>query len=240
MRGKNRDPRHACPRTPAQPDPLRRPDKPKERLQSATPRRHKVCTTCPAAPPTREEIENVNIIDKIGMLRSMTDRESEKLLKLLAALPKNERLNVMDRHRNYYIIGGLDEDSKNYIVQERRDNPAQLDLDLLILALLDYQRDLRKSGRSAELITTIRNQSRRRKIERLRKDTFIIRLRGIFAEITNLREVENLSWPQIAVYLRRAHRKYFGDRPINADYLRRAYNKLAAERQDLRSAVHPV
>jgi hypothetical protein len=182
----------------------------------------------------------VNIIDKIGMSRSMTDRESEKLLKLLAALPRHERLNVMDRHRNYYVIGGLDEDSKNYIVQQRRDNPAQLDLDLLILALLDYQRDLRKSGRSAELITTIRNQSRRRRIERLRKDTFIIRLRGIFAEVTNLREKENLSWPQIAVYLRRAHRKYFGDRQINPDYLRRAYNKLLQERQNLRAASNPV
>lgn len=181
-----------------------------------------------------------NLIDKIGMSRSMADRESEKLLKFLAALPKDERLNVMDRHRNYYVIGGLDAAEKDYIVQQRRDNPAQLDLDLLILALLDYQRDLRKSGRSSELITTIRNQSRRRRIERLRKDTFIVRLRGIFAEVTNLREKENLSWPQIAVYLRRAHRKYFGDRPINADYLRRAYNKLSQERQDLRSAAHPV
>lgn len=182
----------------------------------------------------------MNIVEKIGISRSMTDRESEKLLKLLAALPKDERLNVMDRHRNYYVIGGLDDDGKNYIVQQRRDNPAQLDLDLLILALLDYQRDLRKSGRSSELITTIRNQSRRRRIERLRKDTFIIRLRGIFAEVTNLREKENLSWPQIAVYLRRAHRKYFGDKVINADYLRRAYNKLSQERQYLRAASNPV
>lgn len=182
----------------------------------------------------------MNIVEKIKMSRSMSDGEATKLLKLLAALPMEERLNVMDRHRNYYVIGGLDEDGKNYIVQQRRDNPAQLDLDLLILALLDYQRDLRKSGRSSELITTIRNQSRRRRIERLRKDTFIVRLRGIFAEVTNLREKENLSWPQIAVYLRRAHRKYFGDKSINADYLRRAYNKLAAERQDLRSAAHPV
>lgn len=182
----------------------------------------------------------MNIVEKIGMSRSMTDREIEKLLKLLAALPMEERLNVMDRHRKYYVIGGLDEDEKNYVVQQRRDNPAQLDLDLLILALLDYQRDLRKSGRSAGLITTIRNQSRRRRIERLRKDTFIIRLRGIYAEITNLREVENLSWPQIAVYLRRAHRKYFGDKQINPDYLRRAYNKLSQERHDLQSAAHPV
>jgi hypothetical protein len=182
----------------------------------------------------------VNIVEKIRMSRSMTDRESEKLLKLLAALPMEERLNVMDRHRNYYVIGGLDEDEKNYVVQQRRDNPAQLDLDLLILALLDYQRDLRKSGRSSELITTIRNQSRRRRIERLRKDTFIIRLRGIYSEITNLREVEGLSWPQIAVYLRRAHRKYFGDKQINPDYLRRAYNKLSQERHDLQSAAHPV
>lgn len=182
----------------------------------------------------------MNIVEKIRMSRSMSDGETAKLLKLLAALPMEERLNVMDRHRNYYVIGGLDEDGKKYIVQERRDNPAQLDLDLLILALLDYQRDLRKSGRSSELITTIRNQSRRRRIELLRKDTFIVRLRGIYAEITNLREVENLSWPQIAVYLRRAHRKYFGDKQINPDYLRRAYNKLSQERHDLRSAAHPV
>lgn len=182
----------------------------------------------------------MNIVEKIEMSRSMSDGETAKLLKLLAALPMEERLNVMDRHRKYYVIGGLDEDGKNYIVQQRRDNPAQLDLDLLILALLDYQRDLKKSGRSSELITTIRNQSRRRRIERLRKDTFIIRLRGIFAEVTNLREKENLSWPQIAVYLRRAHRKYFGDKQINPDYLRRAYNKLSQERQDLRAASNPV
>ena len=182
----------------------------------------------------------MNIVEKIRMSRSMTDRDAEKLLKLLAALPPEERLNVMDRHRKYHAIGGLDDEQKKYILQERRDNPAQLDLDLLLLAISDYQRDLRKSGRSAELVTTIRNQSRRRRIERLSKDTFIIRLRGIFAEVTNLRESENLSWPQIAVYLRRAHRKYFGDRQINPDYLRRAYHKLAQERHDLRSAAHPV
>lgn len=181
-----------------------------------------------------------NIVEKIRMSRSITDRESEKLLKLLAALPPEERLNVMDRHRRYHAVGGLDDDEKKYILQERRDNPAQLDLDLLILALLDYQRDLRKSGRSSELITTIRNQSRRRRIERLRKDTLIIRLRGIYAEVTNLRDTEHLSWPQIAVYLRRAHRKYFGGKSINPDYLRRAYNKLSQERQDLRAASNPV
>lgn len=174
----------------------------------------------------------MNLVEKIDMSRSSSESEKGKALRLLAALTESERLEVMNRHRKYYLGAHLSQQEQEFLTYERRKNPAQLDLDFLILAIWDYHATLKKSGRSAELISTIRDQSRRSRIEKLRKDTFIVRLRGIFAEITQLRETEKLSWPQVAVYLRRSHRKYFGGKPINPDYLRRAYNKLIAERED--------
>lgn len=174
----------------------------------------------------------MNLVEKIDMSRSSSESEKGKALRLLAALTNDERLKVMDRHRKYYLGAHLSPQEQEFLTWERRKNAAQLDFDFLVLAIWDYRHSLKKSGRSAELISTIRDQSRRSRIEKLRKDTFIIRLRGIFAEITQLREVEKLSWPQVAIYLRRSHRKYFGNKPINPDYLRRAYNKLIAERED--------
>lgn len=174
----------------------------------------------------------MNLVEKIDMSRTASESEKGKALRLLAALTNDERLAVMDRHRKYYLGAHLSQQEQEFLTYERRKNPAQLDFDFLILAIWDYRADLKKSDRSAELISTIRDQSRRSRIEKLRKDTFIIRLRGIFSEISNLREVEKLSWPQVAIYLRRSHRKYFGNKPINPDYLRRAYNRLLAERQE--------
>ena len=174
----------------------------------------------------------MNLVEKIDMSRSSSESEKGKALRLLAALTESERLAVMDRHRKYYLGAHLSQEEQEFLTYERRKNAAQLDFDFLILAIWDYQHALKKSGRSSELVATIRDQSRRSRIEKLRKDTFIIRLRGIFSEVTNLREVEKLSWPQVAVYLRRSHRKYFGGKPINPDYLRRAYNRLLAERED--------
>ena len=174
----------------------------------------------------------MNLIEKIDMSRTSSEAEKGKALRLLAALTESERLAVMDRHRKYYLGAHLSQQEQEFLTQERRKNAAQLDLDFLILAVWDYRHSLKKSGRSSELVATIRDQSRRSRIEKLRKDTFIIRLRGIFSEVTNLREVEKLSWPQVAIYLRRSHRKYFGNKPINPDYLRRAYNRLLAERED--------
>lgn len=174
----------------------------------------------------------MNLVEKIDMSRTASESEKGKALRLLAALTNDERLAVMDRHRKYYLGAHLSQEEQEFLTWERRKNAAQLDFDFLILAIWDYRAALKKSGRNAELISTIRDQSRRSRIEKLRKDTFIVRLRGIFAEITQLREVEKLSWPQVAIYLRRSHRKYFGGKPINPDYLRRAYNKLIAERED--------
>lgn len=174
----------------------------------------------------------MNLVEKIDMSRTSSEAEKGKALRLLAALTDSERLAVMDRHRKYYLGAHLSQEEQEFLTWERRKNPAQLDFDFLILAIWDYRNSLKKSGRSSELVATIRDQSRRSRIEKLRKDTFIIRLRGIFSEVTNLREVEKLSWPQVAVYLRRSHRKYFGGKPINPDYLRRAYNRLLAERED--------
>lgn len=174
----------------------------------------------------------MNLVEKIDMSRSSSESEKGKALRLLAALTESERLEVMNRHRKYYLGAHLSQQEQEFLTYERRKNPAQLDFDFLILAIWDYRNSLKKSGRSSELVATIRDQSRRSRIEKLRKDTFIVRLRGIFAEITQLRETEKLSWPQVAVYLRRSHRKYFGNKPINPDYLRRAYNKLIAERED--------
>lgn len=174
----------------------------------------------------------MNLVEKIDMSRSSSESEKGKALRLLAALTEPERLAVMDRHRKYYLGAHLSQQEQEFLTYERRKNAAQLDFDFLILAIWDYRAALKKSGRNAELISTIRDQSRRSRIEKLRKDTFIVRLRGIFAEITQLREVEKLSWPQVAIYLRRSHRKYFGNKPINPDYLRRAYNRLLAERQE--------
>ena len=174
----------------------------------------------------------MNLVEKIDMSRSSSESEKGKALRLFAALTESERLEVMDRHRKYYLGAHLSPPEQEFLTYERRKNPAQLDFDFLILAIWDYRHSLKKSGRSSELVATIRDQSRRSRIEKLRKDTFIIRLRGIFSEVTNLREVEKLSWPQVAVYLRRSHRKYFGGKPINPDYLRRAYNRLLAERED--------
>lgn len=174
----------------------------------------------------------MNLVEKIDMSRTSSEAEKGKALRLLAALTESERLAVMDRHRKYYLGAHLSQQEQEFLTYERRKNAAQLDFDFLILAIWDYQHALKKYGRSSELVATIRDQSRRSRIEKLRKDTFIIRLRGIFSEVTNLREVEKLSWPQVAVYLRRSHRKYFGGKPINPDYLRRAYNRLLAERED--------
>lgn len=174
----------------------------------------------------------MDLIEKVKLVRTASEADRGKLLRFLAALPDPERLIVMDRHRSYYLFDGLNPAERDFLKYERRDNPAQIDLDFLALAILTYRGNLRRSGKSAEVISEIRDQSRRARIENLRRDTFIIRLRGIYAEVTHLRSVEKLSWPQIAKYLRRTHRKYFGDKPINPDYLRRAYNKLAAERQE--------
>lgn len=174
----------------------------------------------------------MKLVEKIDWSRNHTENEQLKSLRFFAGLPISERLKVMNYHRNYYLTPQLTDTEKSFLKSERKKNPVQLDYDFLILAIADYKRDLRRNGKSAEIIAEVKEQARRSRIEKLRKDTFIIRLRGIFSEVTHLREIEKLSWTQIAIYLRRAHRKYFGNKAISPDYLRRAYNKLRQEKED--------
>ena len=139
------------------------------------------------------------------------------MYQLLARYQPIEREEISKLHQKYYACKL--EDPDNILLDIKNGSPARYNLYTLIMAIEDYTHNALRRKRS-------KTSKTKRRIYKVRRQTYKDRIRALLTEIDMLRTKERLSWSEIAVYLQRAHRKYFAGKRLSASYLRRAYNDL--------------
>ena len=146
-----------------------------------------------------------------------------KMYQLLARYQPIEREEISKLHQKYYACKL--EDPDNILLDIKNGSPARYNLYTLIMAIEDYTHNALRRKRSKTSDEVDRSKTKRR-IYKVQRQTYKDRIRALLTEIDMLRTKERLSWSEIAVYLQRAHRKYFAGKRLSASYLRRAYNDL--------------
>lgn len=178
----------------------------------------------------------MDILDRIKNINDMTDDQQSVLIRRYAKEPKEGKLEIARLHQKIYgftgnIFSRETSEKMTLLKTIRNKNPVLWHHLSLLLAIEDYIEYVRrKRGKTDKLIAKIKEGQRRNKVARYKKQTLSDRIRGLYSEITTLRNRDKLSWTAVAKYLKQAHRKYFRDHNLSASYLRRAYNALAKER----------
>lgn len=176
----------------------------------------------------------MDILDRIKNIDEMTDDQQSVLIRRYAKEPKEGKLEIARLHQKIYGLNFTSDVSCETILilkEIRNKNPVLWQHLSLLLAIENYIEYVkRKRGKTDRLISKIKEGQRRNKASRYKKQTLSDRIRGLYSEITTLRERDKLSWPGVAKYLKQAHRKYFRGHNLSPSYLRRAYNTLAKER----------
>ena len=175
----------------------------------------------------------VDILDRLKNIDEMKDDQQGTLIRRYAREPREGKLEIARLHQKIYGLNFTDVSHEAIQVLRtlRNRNPVLWQHLSLLLAIEDYIEYVkRKRGKTDRLISKIKEGQRRNKASRYRKQTLSDRIRGLYSEITTLRERDKLSWTGVAKYLKQAHGKYFRGHDLSPSYLRRAYNALAQER----------
>ena len=176
----------------------------------------------------------MDILDRIKNIDEMTDDQQSVLIRRYAKEPKEGKLEIARLHQKIYGLKFTTDVSHETILilkEIRNKNPVLWQHLSLLLAIENYIEYVkRKRGKTDKLISKIKEGQRRNKASRYKKQTLSDRIRGLYSEITTLRERDKLSWPAVTKYLKQAHRKYFKGHNLSPSYLRRAYNTLVKER----------
>lgn len=153
------------------------------------------------------------------------DEARAKLLRAFARASSTEKLEISRNHQAYYTPEGDDPD-RAVLMKLRNERRAAWNLATLMLAIEDHVQTAYIRRKRSERNAEISRSKHRRRVYKVRKQTYKDRIRGLLTEINVLRTQEGLSWTEIALFLKRNHRKYFDGYQISASYLRRAYNEL--------------
>lgn len=227
-------------------------DRPKERLQreqrrGTTPRRR--TSTHPRflrhmrgaahAPHARKKFistpaaghrEEENTLEVKGfrelMEKEICGFEQKKLLRSLENQPITGRIEISRLHQKVFAEWKNAELGNNFL----REDPAAYNYYALLAAIKLYDKNMRENNQQAdELVLQIKEERRIERLKYKEKTPISVRLKGIHAELIDLRR-QGLSWTQISTYLYRRHRKYFGARKLSPDYIRRVFLRLEKER----------
>jgi len=172
---------------------------------------------------TREE-ENVLKVQEFRevMQNKICDFEQRKLLRLLENQPITGRIEISRLHQKVFADWKKTFLGKQFL----REDPAAYNYFALIAAIKLYNENMRQNDKQAdELVLQIKEERRIERLKYKEKTPISVRLKGIHAELIDLRR-QGLSWTQISTYLYRRHRKYFGARKLSPDYIRRVFLKL--------------
>lgn len=159
-------------------------------------------------------------------LNQINEIEQAKLLNLFAKSPMSGKKEICRLHQKIFAERRQTPSGIRFL----RTDSAGYDYVTLLSAIKLYRQRLQADDDSADaLIAEIKTERRINRLQRKKNNTVQARLKAIHGEIKDLRGRE-LSWAQIAKYLYQRHRKYLGGRTLSADYIRRTYLKVEAER----------
>ena len=153
------------------------------------------------------------------------DEVRTKLLRTFARATPEEKLDISRCHQKYYSPDGSDPD-RDALLMLRSEHKAKYNLATLMLAIEDQAQTAYLRRKVSQRNIEISRSKHRRRVFKVKKQTYKDRIRGLLTEIDVLRTQDKLSWNEIAVFLKRNHRKYFDGYQISGSYLRRAYNEL--------------
>ena len=154
------------------------------------------------------------------------DFEQRKLLRSLENQPITGRIEISRLHQKVFADWKKTNLGNNFL----REDPAAYNYYALLAAVQLYHKNMREKNQQAdELVLQIKEERRIERLKYKEKTPISVRLKGIHAELIDLRR-QGLSWTQISTYLYRRHRKYFGARKLSPDYIRRVFLKLEKER----------
>lgn len=178
----------------------------------------------------------IDILKRIVNIYKMSDDQQSTLIRRYAREPKDGKLEIARLHqKNYGFTGNnftdVSQETLDVLKKIKYKNPVLWQHLSLLMAIEDYSEYIkRKRGKTDKLISKIKEGQRKNKAARYKRQTLSDRIRGLYSEITTLRERDKLSWTGIAKYLKKAHRKYFKGHNLSPSYLRRTYNDLAKKR----------
>lgn len=181
----------------------------------------------PPAAGHREEENSLKVKEfREVMQNEICDFEQKKLLRSLENQPITGRIEISRLHQKVFADWKKTNLGNNFL----REDPAAYNYFALIAAIKLYNKNMREKDQQAdELVLQIKEERRIERLKYKEKTPISVRLKGIHAELIDLRR-QGLSWTQISTYLYRRHRKYFGARKLSPDYIRRIFLKLEKER----------
>lgn len=160
------------------------------------------------------------------MQNELCDFEQKKLLRSLENQPITGRIEISRLHQKVFADWKKTFSGQQFL----REDPAAYNYFALVAAIKLYNKNMRERDQQAdELVLQIKEERRIERLKYKEKTPISVRLKGIHAELIDLRR-QGLSWTQISTYLYRRHRKYFGARKLSPDYIRRVFLKLEKER----------
>lgn len=182
------------------------------------------------SPPAAGSREEENLLEVKGfrelMEKEICGFEQKKLLRSLENQPITGRIEISRLHQKVFADWKKTNLGNNFL----REDPAAYNYYALIAAIKLYNKNMRENNQQAdELVLQIKEERRIERLKYKEKTPISVRLKGIHAELIDLRR-QGLSWTQISTYLYRRHRKYFGARKLSPDYIRRVFLRLEKER----------
>ena len=160
------------------------------------------------------------------MQNVICDFEQKKLLRLLENQPITGKIEISRLHQKVFADWKKTFSGQQFL----REDPAAYNYYALLAAIKLYNKNMREKDQQAdELVLQIKEERRIERLKYKEKTPISVRLKGIHAELIELRR-QGLSWTQISTYLYRRHRKYFGARKLSPDYIRRVFLKLEKDR----------
>ena len=178
---------------------------------------------------------------KIDAFSSLREHE-EELMKWFARATITEKELVMEKHGTLFTgnktnVNMSDEDRKEFYKQ-KKENIAEFSFSILLYAIFICKENSIKKlcdnkDVANQILAEIEEERTIKFLNKNRKTRFKDKLRKHYLKIKELREKHDASWNEIARLLKRNNAQYYKKYKISPSFLRRTFNEIQKEEEEL-------